>query len=333
MNDSVSPPKNRQWNYQPPLPVKVSPLFRLPWNLFRIVSWFLRSWLPVSEKMIILLLALASWWWFHPTLVECTEFSWSWVSLIYLRNLILIFLVAGGLHAYFYVFKFQGKDRQYDARPFARNKRSFTFNNQVWDNMFWSCASGVTIWSAYEVLLMWSMANGYIPSLPETNTLVWVALLVFLIPIWETFYFYLIHRLLHWPPLYRKVHALHHRNTNIGPWSGLSMHPVEHVIYLGSVLIHFVVPANPLIVIYHLQFFTLSAATTHCGFEGISTGGENRLPLGTYHHQLHHRYFECNYGGLEIPWDKWLGSFHDGTAESHKAFQDRRMAQQAGKAN
>jgi sterol desaturase/sphingolipid hydroxylase (fatty acid hydroxylase superfamily) len=235
------------------------------------------------------------------------------------------------LHVYFYVFKAQGNHRQYDARPFAKNKRSFTFNNQVQDNMFWSCASGVTIWSAYEVLMMWAMANGYVPALPAENSLAWVALLIFLIPIWETFYFYLIHRLLHWPPLYRAAHALHHRNTNVGPWSGLSMHPFEHVLYLGSVLIHFIVPANPLIVIYHLQFFTLSAATTHCGFEGVSARGKTRLALGTYHHQLHHRYFECNYGGLEIPWDKWFGSFHDGTDESHKAFQARRLAQQAGK--
>ena len=37
---------------------------------------------------------------------------------------------------------------------------------------------------------------------------------------------------------------------------------------------------------------------------------ENRLKLGTFHHQMHHRYFECNYGSLEIPWDEIFGSFH-----------------------
>ena len=83
--------------------------------------------------------------------------------------------------------------------------------------MFWTCASGVTIWSAYEVLMMWALANGYAPMLLWPQHAGWLILLIFLVPIWETLYFYLIHRLIHWPPLYRKVHYLHHRNINVGP--------------------------------------------------------------------------------------------------------------------
>ena len=152
----------------------------------------------------------------------------------------------------------------------------------------------------------------------------WFVLLFFLIPIWETFHFYWIHRLLHWPPLYRLAHAVHHRNINVGPWSGLSMHPLEHVLFLGSVLIHWVVVCHPVHVLYHLQYFALTAATTHTGFEGLVIKDKNRLALGTFHHQMHHRYFECNYGGLEIPWDKWFGSFHDGTAEANEHIKERR---------
>ena len=232
----------------------------------------------------------------------------------------------------FYTLRRQGEKRHYDSRPLARKNRVFTFNDQVLDNMFWTCASGVTVWSAYEALMMWALANGHAPMLLWPDHALWLALLIFLIPIWETLYFYLIHRLIHWPPLYRSVHYLHHRNTNVGPWSGLSMHPVEHVIYLGSVLVHWVIPANPLLIIYHLQHYTLSAATTHTGYEGLEVGGKLRLALGTYHHQLHHRFFECNYGGLEIPCDVWAGSFNDGTPESHQHFlQKRRLkAQGAG---
>jgi sterol desaturase/sphingolipid hydroxylase (fatty acid hydroxylase superfamily) len=39
---------------------------------------------------------------------------------------------------------------------------------------------------------------------------------------------------------------------------------------------------------------------------------------------MHHRYFECNYGSLEIPWDKFFGSFHDGTTEADKLMKERR---------
>ena len=42
-----------------------------------------------------------------------------------------------------------------------------------------------------------------------------------------------MHRLLHWKPLYKHVHYLHHKNVNPNPWSGMAMHPVEIVIYLS----------------------------------------------------------------------------------------------------
>ena len=38
---------------------------------------------------------------------------------------------------------------------------------------------------------------------------------------------------------------------------------------------------------------------------------------------MHHRYFECNYGNLEVPWDKWFGSFHDGTIAAHQRMKQR----------
>ena len=129
---------------------------------------------------------------------------------------------------------------------------------------------------------------------------------------------------MHWPPLYKLAHALHHRNTNIGPWSGLSMHPVETAMFFSSILIHFLIMAHPVHVLFHLFHQALTAATSHTGFEGFEIKDKNRLHLGNFHHQMHHRYFECNYGNLEVPWDKVFGSFHDGTDESHERFQERR---------
>ena len=41
-------------------------------------------------------------------------------------------------------------------------------------------------------------------------------------------------------------------------------------------------------------------------------------------HQLHHRYFDCNYGSYETPWDKVFNSFHDGTPEGDVHIRERR---------
>jgi sterol desaturase/sphingolipid hydroxylase (fatty acid hydroxylase superfamily) len=102
------------------------------------------------------------------------------------------------------------------------------------------------------------------------------------------------------------------------------MHPVEQFVFLGSVCIHLIIGAHPLHIIFHLQYYFLTAITTHTGFQGLLIGDRNRLALGTFHHQMHHRYFECNYGSLEIPWDKWFGSFHDGTVKANDKMQERR---------
>ena len=322
----ASKPKrgNKIWNYTPTLPIGTSPYFRWPPNIVAILKWMFGGWFPLSERLIILLISVLCWAYLQPALDRCKEFSMDWIAQVYVRNLALMILVAGGLHLYFYILKRQGDERRYDARPFATSNQIFTFTSQVKDNIFWSLASGVTIWSAYEVLMLWAMANGYTPMLSMPQDLPWLVLLIFLLPMWETFHFYLIHRMIHWSPLYHRVHSLHHRNTNVGPWSGMSMHPVEHTVYFSTVLIHFIVPASPLLILFHLQYFALSAATTHTGYQGITRKGRLILPLGTFHHQMHHRYFSCNYGGLEIPWDQWMDSFHDGTEESHQHFLDRR---------
>ncbi len=88
------------------------------------------------------------------------------------------------------------------------------------------------------------------------------------------------------------------------------------------------IPGHPVVHLSLLFFSLLSPILTHSGFERIWLGNIDKdrasFLSGDYYHQLHHRYFECNYGSLEIPWDKWFGSFHDGTDASHAEFKERR---------
>jgi len=312
------------WNHTPTVPIEVSPLFQWPPRPLEVLRWLWDSWFLISERLIIVGIALATLIWTQPPLEVTQTLEPGWIAQIWLRNIVLMTVVAGALHIYFYRWNAQGKTLRFDPRPLMVKGRQFTLGGQIRDNMFWTLASGVTVWTAYECLLFWAMGNGWAPSITWADSPVWFVALFLLIPVWESFYFYLIHRALHWPPLYKSVHSLHHRNINVGPWSGLSMHPVEHVIFLGSVLIHWIVPAHPVHIIYHMQYLTLTAATTHSGYEGLLMRDRDRLKLGTFHHQMHHRYFECNYGSLEVPWDKLFGSFHDGTPEANERMKERR---------
>ena len=312
------------WNHTPDVPLQVSPFFSWPPHPLAMISWLWGSWFFITERLIIVAIACISFYWFQPPLAETRTLAFGWIAEMFIRNVALMTLVAGGLHLYFYTFTKQGQELKYDPRPLMKNGRQFTLGGQIRDNMFWTTASGVTVWTAYEVLIFWAIANGLAPMLTWAANPIWFIALFLLIPVWESFYFYWIHRFLHIPFFYKHVHALHHRNINVGPWSGMAMHPVEHLIFLGSVLIHFVVAAHPVHILFHLQYYALTAATTHTGFEGMVVKDKNRLKLGTFHHQMHHRYFECNYGSLELPWDKWFGSFHDGTAASDAKIRERR---------
>ena len=311
-----------EWNHIPEVPIRVSPLWSWPPRPYATFRWYFDSWFFVTINLAIVGISFLALWLGSPTLEQTAEVRIGWIAQIWARNLIIVTAVASVLHLWFHAYAVQGTDLKYDPRPFPRRGGMFTLSDQLWDNVIWTLGSGVTIWTAYEALLWWAMANGYAEVITWSTNPVWFVAIFFLIPVWESFYFYWMHRFLHTDVMYR-FHALHHRNTDIGPWSGLSMHPVEHAFYFGSVVVHFAIASHPVHVIFHLMFYGLLAITTHTGFEGVLFKNKKRLHLGNFHHQLHHRYFECNYGNLDVPWDILFGSWHDGTEAGRAAMKQR----------
>jgi sterol desaturase/sphingolipid hydroxylase (fatty acid hydroxylase superfamily) len=302
--------RNQRGEWEPPYPVTYAPVFAWPPKPSSVLKWllsfpgFLWPW-----NSVYLLITVISWYYLQPSLARCADFKADWISLMFLRNLGLLWLVSGGWHLLLYTFRVQGSERKYDPRWLSRNDKRFLFGNQVYDNIFWSCASGCTIWTAYEVFYMWSAANGLVPYLDWREHPLYSLAWLCLIPFWREFHFYWVHRLIHWGPLYRHVHYLHHKNINVGPWSGMAMHPVEHLVYFSVVLIHWVIPSHPIHFLFNAQHTALTPAGSHHGFEGPLLHG--KLPTGSYFHYLHHRYFNCNFGEATIPLDRIFGTFRD----------------------
>jgi sterol desaturase/sphingolipid hydroxylase (fatty acid hydroxylase superfamily) len=316
--------RKETWAWHPPLPLPGIPVFVWPPRPLAAVKYFASLGFLGSVMIPFGALAVFTWVYLQPALERCVTFQADWILQIFARNLGLLLVVAGGLHLFFYTFKRQGSERKFDPRDLVESNRKFFTGNQVRDNVVWSCASGVTIWSAYEVFFMWAHANGLLPFYLDWRAHpVWFVLMFVAIPFWASLHFYFVHRLLHWAPLYRIAHSVHHRNDNIGPWSGFSMHPIEHVIYLSSVLIHLVLASHPLHILFHNQWNAIGAATTHTGFDSLLFRGRPVLALGAFHHQLHHRYYHCNYGNEYMPWDRWFGTDHDGTPEALAAIRER----------
>ena len=309
--------------FEPDLPITVSPILDWPPRPLGTLRNIATMMLP--QGMLWVAMSALAWNYFTPSMERMASLSPGWMAQIYARNVIMFTSVAGTLHVLLYIRRVQQQRYKYNRQWLSTTNRAFLWNNQTRDNMFWCLVSGCTVWTVFESLSMWAYANDWIPQVEWSSAWPYLSALAVLTSLWSVIHFYFIHRVLHMNWMYRHVHSLHHHNVNTGPWSGLSMHPVEHMMYLSMFLLWWVVPAHPYIVILTLLSNSVATAMSHSGFERFELGkrGGPTMAGGDYFHHLHHRYFECNYGNRPVPLDKLFGTFHDGTPEAHARMRER----------
>jgi len=156
--------------------------------------------------------------------------------------------------------------------------------------------------------------------LPKLHTIAWKCGVMFVI---EDFYFYWIHRFLHWKKIYKYVHKVHHEfNTPFGIAAEYA-HPIETVFLgIGTIL-------GPLFLTRHL--FTLwvwlsvrlmETVEDHSGYE-LPFSPTSFIPFvgGAVHHDHHHKTFDGNYSSVFTVWDRVFGTdkaFRKAQAEARK---------------
>lgn len=327
MDDTAYGVRDAKGQWVPTRRVEVSPMWSMPPSPIGALRWlkgYVFSW-----NLLYAAVAAGLWWVATPGPGTTEDFAIGWIVGLLVRNYVIVGLWYGGFHWWLYVRRSQDARFKYNGRWPATHSSRFTFGSQLRDNVFWSLASGVPIWTAFEVVTLWMFANGHIAWLdPGDNPVGFVAVMA-IVPALREIHFYAIHRLIHWPPLYRTVHSLHHRNTNPGPWSGLSMHPLEHLAYFTGVLFHWVIPSHPVHAMFHLLHAVMAPVPGHTGFEKIELGDARAIDTGCLGHYLHHKYFEVNYGDASVPLDRWFGTFHDGSPHADAAMRQRRAVARA----
>lgn len=326
MDESEFGKEDSRGYWEPDKKIQYPPLLIWPSQPVKLLKWifgfpgFLLPW-----NVFYSILALLIWQFLTPSLDTMQSFALSWVAIVLLRNYCLAFAVYGTWHLWLYTWKKQDTHFKYNRAWPKKQSSVFLFNHQTADNMFWTLASGVPIWTAYEVLLLWAYSSGLIPFIDASSSPLLFVAIFLLVPFIHEIGFYVVHRTLHWPPLYKIAHKLHHRNTNPGPWSGLSMHPIEHLMYFSTILLFFFIPSHPVHMINLASRLGLAPGQGHTGFDRLALGKDKSVDASYYAHYLHHRYFEVNYADGMVPLDKWFGSFHNGSAEAHEAMKARRM--------
>ena len=314
MDDLKFGVRNKRGDFTPSDPLEVGPILAWPPRPLKILRWLPSYFLPWN--LLFFVLGLIMWAWLTPSKEALQTLDWHWITYLLIRNALLVFVFYGGMELRLYMLRAQGGRFKYNAVfPADRKSDVFMFKSQNIDNIIRTFGTGVPIWTAYEVGMLYAWAHGWGSWTTFAEHPVALIVLGLLVPLFHDAHFYCIHRLIHTPFLYKWVHSVHHNSVNPSPWSSLSMHPVEHLLYWSDVLIHLVLPSHPLLMLYHLQVTGTGAVVGHIGFDRIEAGDETAVGTHAFAHYLHHKYFEVNYSDGALPLDQWFGTWHDGSKQ------------------
>ena len=116
--------------------------------------------------------------------------------------------------------------------------------------------------------------------------------------------------------MFKHVHLVHHKSTDPTPWAAFSFHPLEAIVQGAYFpIVALLIPAHPVAVLtWVLYQFTLNVLG-HLGYEILPKGWTTSKftfwhNTGT-HHNMHHKYFRCNYSLYFNVWDRLMGTNHE----------------------
>ncbi|MFN0116213.1 MAG: sterol desaturase family protein [Paracoccaceae bacterium] len=332
MDDLRFGTRNKRGDWAPFAPAQVAPFWQRPLSLPKILAWVPAYFWPWNAFHM----ATALLWWAFvlPDMDTMRILSWDWALWLCAVNAAAIFLMFGGIELFWYIRRIQGTRFKYNSRfPAEQPSDVFWFKSQNLDNILRSFLSGVPIWTAIEVGVLWAWANSWGTWLTWADHWPSLVLLTLLVPAIHEAHFFCIHRLIHTPLLYKWVHSVHHNSVNPSPWSSLSMHPVEHLLYFSEMAWHLILPSNPVVALFNMHAVGFGAVNGHIGFDRLEMPGGKAMDSHAWVHYLHHKYFEVNYGGDGlIPLDRWFGTWHDGSKDG-EARMEARFAKKKARLN
>ncbi|EGY14824.1 hypothetical protein VD0002_g5929 [Verticillium dahliae] len=117
---------------------------------------------------------------------------------------------------------------------------------------------------------------------------------------------YWIHRGLHHPTIYKRLHKAHHRWIMPTPYASHAFHPLDGFAQsLPYHIVPMVIPLNKWAHVGLFIFVNFWSILIHDG-EYLA---DNPVINGSACHTAHHLYFNYNYGQFTTLWDRWGGSY------------------------
>lgn len=250
--------------------------------------------------------------------------DWSVFPFVIMRIGGRYLIFAGALFLIFYVWK--GRSWEYKK---IQNK--FPKNSEYLREFFYSALT-ISMFAVMGALLLYHPNirpfTTLYPHISDRSWFYYFGLFPALFVVHDA-YFYLIHRLMHTPFLYKHVHKVHHRSTNPSPWAAYSFHPFEALLEFGILpLFLFTIPVHWT----HILLFFLAMigynVYGHLGFElyprGFSDSKWGRWVNTSVNHNQHHQYFTGNYSLYFLFWDRLLGTLRKDYSEKYEEVCSRR---------
>ena len=164
MDDTLLGARNKRGEWSPSRRVEYPPLVVWPPRPAALLRWlFGYPGYLLPFNLLYALVAIAAWFVATPSRATMSSFGVAWIAVILVRNAVVLIAWYGVFHLRLYTRRAQETRFKYNAKfPAAKSDR-FTFGSQVRENVFWTLASGLPIWTAWEVVTLWLFASGRIP--------------------------------------------------------------------------------------------------------------------------------------------------------------------------
>lgn len=229
------------------------------------------------------------------------------ILIFFVAILFRYFIAAGIFYYYYYV---SGSAQLAEKKLSKRALRKGQFKKEI----EWSIKSSA-IFAVVGAITYWLWQNDltaiYLDASAYGYWYLPVSLVIVLL-LHETYYYW-IHRWMHHPKVFRKVHKVHHDSLSPTPWTAFSFHPWEctlEAIILPLILVF--IPVHAVVLGVYLLLMTISSVVNHLDIEiyprAFQKSRFGKLFIGATHHHYHHSEFKTNYGLYFTFWDRWMGT-------------------------
>ncbi|WP_373058924.1 sterol desaturase family protein [Zunongwangia sp. H14] len=224
--------------------------------------------------------------------------------LIFFVAVLFRYLVAAGMFYYYYYVQHPKKYQRLSRRKLRKGQLKNEIKWSIWSSAIFAVSGAILYW-------LWQ--NGFTAIYLDINAyeLWYLPLSLAIVLFLHETYYYWVHRWMHNPQIFRKVHKVHHDSFTPTPWTSFSFHPWESVleaIILPIILL--IVPVNIYVLGFYLLLMTLSSVVNHLDIEiypkRFLQSNIGKQFIGATHHHYHHTEFKTNYGLYFTFWDRWM---------------------------